>query len=150
MENYRCFSVNFQCRRCKSLTTRGYHSNPREYPFCRTHTGDPKKNYLRCHGVRKDGLRCRLVFNMITRQDRRLFRTKERCLLHSSIQRETCWIVGLLDGITRGIFISLEKAEDFAEYLQKNYNKLITLNIDTGYRKEYYLYLSFYHLEGNL
>ncbi len=147
---YRCFDVNLECQRCKSIIGRRYIRNPREYPFCPNHTpyriGNRRKNYLRCHGIRKDRSRCRLVFNMIIEENDKLFLNKEYCFMHMPMLRESCWvqrksywIIELMDRSVRGVFTSLEKAENFAEYLQRTYNKFITLRLDTKFKEEYYL-----------
>jgi len=139
------FAVNRECQRCKSIIRRRYIRNPREYPFCPNHTCcwnqtcNHRKDYLRCHGNRKDGSRCRLVFNMIIEENDRLFLNKEYCFMHMPMLRKSYWIIGLMDRSVRGVFTSLEKAEDFAEDLQRTHNKLIEAHLDTNFKEEYYL-----------
>ena len=86
MKNRRCFSIDKKCRRCTQNINL---SNPRNDIFCFNHGGHEHRHicnhridHLRCHGIRKDGLRCQLIFNMITGQNNRTFFTKQYCFLH--------------------------------------------------------------------
>ncbi len=155
----RCFALKVKCRRCCIMIGDRHLPNPRNYIFCVSHGGykhsnicsrridhlstcDHRIDHLRCHGIKKDGLRCRLVFNMITKQNHKVFTTKQYCFLHEEshrIQGKSCWVISLSDSNEGGIFTSLGKAEDFAENLQKIHNKLITLRLYTNFKEEYYL-----------
>ncbi len=141
-----CYPKIPTCQRCeKPLNSNMLTLEKSRFPQTRIYCSkcDINIDYFKCHGTRKDGSRCRSLFNITIKP----FRGLKYCLLHSQTKEGLCQTlqegsyctIVLLSSNKCGIFISLEKAKEFTKYLQRTHNNLVMITFNTGYKKEHYL-----------